>query len=137
MAMEVWSVVIYSSLIFLTVVMQASYAAITAGLSYGFSNREQPQPNKTPFGDRIDRTLGNLKEGGIIYLPLALLAISIDVSNSWTYYAALLTIVSRALYVPVFLSGVKVVRTLIWLPSLIAIPLVMFGIATDMASKLV
>ena len=81
-----------------------------------------------PFGRRVDRTLANLKEGAIIYLPLAVMAVALEISNTWTVVAAVTTIISRMLYVPIFFSGIPVLRTLIWAPSFVAIPIMAWGI---------
>lgn len=128
MTLEALSIVIYAILIFGAVAVQASYAAVTAGLAFGFSNRESAQPGMGPAGARIDKALGNLKEGAVMYLPLALLAVSLDISNSWTWGAALVTILSRLVYVPVFYLGIPVMRTLVWVPSFAAIPALAVGI---------
>ena len=128
MTIETLSIVIYALLIFAVVVVQASYAARTAGPAFGFSNRDQSQPDMGPFGHRIDKTLGNLKEGALMYLPLALLAVGLEISNDWTAGAALVTIVSRLLYVPIFFFGISIVRTLIWAPSFLAVPALAVGI---------
>lgn len=63
-----------------------------------------------------------------MYLPLALLAVSLDISNGWTYSAALLTIISRLLYVPIFVLGIRTIRTIVWIPSFAAVPLMSVGI---------
>lgn len=83
-----------------------------------------------PVGLRIDKTLGNLKEGAIIYLPLALLAVSLDISNGWTFAAAVMTLVSRLLYVPIFMLGLTTIRTIVWAPGFVAIPLMVVGISS-------
>jgi hypothetical protein len=54
--------------------------------------------------------------------------ISLDISNGWTWGAALLTIVSRLIYVPVFYLGIPVARTMVWAPSFVAIPALAAGI---------
>jgi uncharacterized MAPEG superfamily protein len=128
MTLEALSILIYALLIFGAVAVQATYAALTAGLAFGFSNRDGAQPGMGPAGLRIDKTLGNLKEGATMYLPLALLAVSLDISNAWTWGAALVTIVSRLIYAPVFYLGIPVMRTLVWGPSFAAIPAIAFGI---------
>ncbi len=128
MTMEISSILIYTFLILFCITFQASYTLFTAGVGYGFSNRQNPQPNKGKLGYSIDQTLGNLKEGAVVYLPLALLAVSLGASNPYTHYSALMTILSRAVYVPVCLSGIRVLRTIVWTPSFIAIPVMTYGI---------
>ena len=128
MTLETISVLIYALLIFAAIAVQGAYSSLTAGPAYGFSNREGAAPGMGAVGLRIDKTLANLKEGAIMYLPLALLAINLDISNTWTWWAALLTMVSRLIYVPIFYLGIPVIRTLVWSPSFIAIPLLAIGI---------
>jgi uncharacterized MAPEG superfamily protein len=115
-------------LIFAAVLVQATYAAFTCGLAFGFCNREGTQPSMGPAGLRIDRTLGNLKEGAIMYLPLALLAVGLNILNGLTRGAALLTLVSRLIYIPVLNVGIPVLRTMVWAPSFVAIPVLLVGI---------
>lgn len=136
MTMELLSVVVYALLIFITVIVQSSYMARNAGLVFSLGNREKSQTNKKPLGNRIDRTLENLKEGGIMYVPLAVLAVSTGVSNPWTYYAALATIISRILYIPVYIFGVRIVRSLVFAPSLIAIPVMAYGVISGLAGAI-
>ena len=128
MTLEALSIVIYAFLIFAAILVQALYSSRTAGPAYGISNREGDPPGMGAAGLRIDRTLANLKVGAIMYLPLALLAVSMDISNGWTSGAALLTIASRLIYVPLFYLGIPVVRTLVWAPSFVAIPVLAAGI---------
>ncbi len=128
MTIEALSILIYALLLFVVVATQATHAGITAGTAFGFSNRDGPQPGLGPFGRRVDRTLANLKEGAIIYLPLAVMAVALEISNTWTVVAAVTTIISRMLYVPIFFSGIPVLRTLIWAPSFVAIPIMAWGI---------
>ncbi len=128
MTIEAWSIFIYGLLVFISVFIQATYIGKTAGPAYGFSNHETPQPNKGPMGIRIDNMLGNLKEGALMYLPFAVLAVHFDISNVWTHYAALATIISRLIYVPIYIIGIEKLRTLIWAPSFLAIPAIAYGI---------
>lgn len=133
MTLEAWSILIYAILAFFIVVVQAAYASKKAGTEYGFSNREAPQPNKGAIGIRIDNTLDNFKEGALMYLPLALLAVNLNISNVWTYYAAFATIISRLFYIPVYIIGIEKVRTLVWIPSFLAVPAMAFGIYLGMS----
>ena len=128
MPIEAWSIVIYGLLIFLVVAFQGGYQSATETTEFGFSNRETPSPNKGAMGHRIDRTLDNLKEGALMYVPLALLAVHFGISNSFTFYAALMTIMSRIAYVPIYVFGVTTIRTFVWAPSFLAIPLLVYGI---------
>ena len=117
MTLEALSILIYALLMFAAVTVQATYSARTAGLTFGFSNREGAPPSMGAAGLRIDRTLANLKEAATMYLPLPPLAVSLDIANGWTWGAALLKIASRLIYIPVFYLGIPVVCTLAGRPA--------------------
>jgi uncharacterized MAPEG superfamily protein len=134
MTIEVCSIFVYGLLVFLVVAAQATYATFTGAVQYGLSNRDGAQPNKGPMGFRIDRTLANLIEGSLMYLPLALVAVYADISNPWTHYAALMTIVSRILYVPIYILGIEKIRTFVWLFSFFAVPAMVYGIVLGMGA---
>ncbi len=132
MSLEACSILTYVLLILTTVLIQGMHAGMTLGIEFGISNREQKNLDKGPLGIRIDNTLGNLKEGAIMYLPLTLLTLHLGISNSWTYYAALATIISRICYVPIYIFGIQKVRTIVWIPSILAIPSMVYGICMGM-----
>jgi len=128
MTIEAWSVFLYGLLVFLGIFIQATHTGITEGLAFGFSNRDKRPSHKGRIGDRIDNTLNNLKEGAVMYVPLALLAVHYEISNPWTYYAAWATIISRLCYVPIYIIGIQKVRTFVWAISFLAIPALAYGI---------
>jgi uncharacterized MAPEG superfamily protein len=125
---EIISVLVYVGLLLLMSLVQAAYSFKTAGAAYNLSNHERPQLNKGPIGIRIDNTLNNLKEGALIYLPLTLLVVSLEVSNTWTYYAALVTIIARILYVPIYVAGITTLRSVVFAFSLFAVPAMFIGL---------
>jgi uncharacterized MAPEG superfamily protein len=127
MSYEAVSIILYVLLIVALLVVQMSYTALVSGFTFGFSNRDDPQPKLGKFGIRINNTIANMKEGAVIYLPLATLCCALDISNGLTTAAALMTIVSRTLYVPIYLAGITVVRSFVWAPSFIAVPLMAWG----------
>jgi len=59
---------------------------------------------------------------------LALVAVALDISNAWTYYAALAAIISRVLYVPIYIIGIQKIRSIIFAPFLLAVPVMVIGI---------
>ncbi|WP_309661033.1 MAPEG family protein [Sphingomonas sp.] len=71
-------------------------------------------PEESVVAQRSRRGLANLLETLPIFLTLALLAIILhkDVANA--ILGAQIYVIARVIYVPAYLSGVPVVRTLIW-----------------------
>lgn len=128
---EIISLLVLSFLIFLTIITQSTYLAMTSGTGYGFTNRESLPPNKGPFGFRIDNTLNNLKEGVAVYLPLVVVSSILGISNEWTQGSAWAMIIMRSLYVPIYFAGIQKLRTFVWNISFFSIPFYLYGILKE------
>jgi uncharacterized MAPEG superfamily protein len=79
----------------------------------GLGPRDHPQPF-TVIGGRASRALANMQEALPVFLALALMnmilgtAAAMALTGGWVFFVA------RLLYVPAYLSGIPVLRTLIW-----------------------
>lgn len=62
------------------------------------------------------------------------MAVALEISNTEAVVAAITTIISRALYVPIFLAGIPVLRPMIWAPSFVASPMMAWGILAGLGS---
>lgn len=89
-------------------------AGATGGLSESpLGPRDHPKP-LTTIGGRASRALSNMQEALPVFLALALLnlilgtAAALAITGGWVFFIA------RLLYVPAYLSGIPVLRTLIW-----------------------
>jgi uncharacterized MAPEG superfamily protein len=78
--------------------------------------RDHPQP-LTVVGGRAERALANIKEALPIFLALALLNLIVGTAAAMALTGGWVFLVARVLYVPAYLSGVPVIRTLIWVAS--------------------
>jgi|SRR5690349_6861396 len=71
-------------------------------------------PPLTVMGGRASRALSNMQEALPVFLALALMnlilgtAAAMAITGGWVFFVA------RLLYVPAYLSGIPVIRTLIW-----------------------
>jgi uncharacterized MAPEG superfamily protein len=89
-----------------------------AGASGGLAETPLgPNDHRPPFtvmGGRASRALANMQEALPVFLALALMnmilgtAATMALTGGWVFFIA------RLLYVPAYLSGIPVVRTLIW-----------------------
>ena len=68
---------------------------------------------------RIDRAIQNYKENLLYFLPLAMLAVALDVSNFYTAAGAELFVVSRVIYVPLYLTSIPGPRSMAWAGGII------------------
>lgn len=77
-------------------------------------NRDNP-PELSIVAGRLDRAKNNLLESLPIFLALALLALVKGGDTSKAAHAASVFLVARVVYVPAYLSGVPLLRSLAWL----------------------
>ncbi|MDA0763399.1 MAG: MAPEG family protein [Proteobacteria bacterium] len=89
---------------------------------YLFTSRDNNIENSIYF-NRGKRALSNLLETLPIFISLALLSIFLEIDNA---HLALLWLVFRATYFPIYILGIKYARTLLWLGALAC--LILMGI---------
>ena len=82
------------------------------GLRAGLSNRDD-LPEATPLGGRAVRAAGNTIEGLILFTPLALVAHAAGM-DAEVLLGAQIFFWARVVYLPVYIAGITVVRSLIW-----------------------
>ena len=71
--------------------------------------RDTP-PETSVYGARSERALQNTQEAMIVFLPLALLGMSVD----GAVLGAQLFVGARVAYVPAYILGIPALRSLIW-----------------------
>jgi len=79
-------------------------------------NRDHMRP-LTILGQRASRALANMHEAMPVFLALALMNMIVAPQAPLAASGALVFLIARALYVAVYLGGVAVVRTLLWVAS--------------------
>ena len=84
---------------------------------YLFSSRDKDQETSVFFG-RANRALKNLFETLPIFIGLVLISIIKEVDNS---SLALLWLISRIIYIPLYIFGVNYLRTAVWAVGLICL----------------
>lgn len=92
------------------------------------SNRDK-QPELTVIASRLDRAKNNMQEALPMFLGLALLALATGRDTSVVTDAALVFLIARVVYVPAYMSGIPVLRSLVWLTGVaglfvMALPLI-------------
>ena len=79
-------------------------------------NRDSP-PEASVLAGRLDRAKNNMLEALPFFLGLALLAIAKGNDAGQPTNGALIFLLARLAYVPAYVSGVPVLRSLIWLAA--------------------
>lgn len=83
-------------------------------LAAALGPRDNPPPQST-VGARAERALANMQEALPVFLALALLNLILGTAGDLATTGALVFLVARVLYVPAYLAGIPVMRTLLWL----------------------
>ncbi len=104
-------------LIQITIPVLISLLTNNVKLSYLFSSRDN-KANTSKYIERANRSLKNLFETLPIFIGLILLSIMNDVDNS---LLAMMWLLSRLIYVPVYIAGINYLRTGIWAIALICL----------------
>ena len=123
--MTLENILVLSSLLVIiqiTIPMLIDLLAKKTSLNYLFSSRDKATENSI-LAQRAIRALKNLLETFPIFVGLTLLSIIKDIDNS---SIAFLWLMSRVIYVPVYIYGINYLRTAIWAVSLIC--LILMGI---------
>lgn len=88
----------------------------------GIVGNRDVQPEPSVIAARLERAKNNMQEALPIFISLALLALIKGSEPGAETHAALIFCIARIVYVPAYVSGIPLLRSLVWLVS-------MFGLA--------
>jgi uncharacterized MAPEG superfamily protein len=104
----------YAALLqFLQFIVMAIPVNIQLGVAYTGGNRDEQKP-VTGIPGRLKRALENHFEGLILFTIAALVVLLGEASSALTERCAWAYLWARILYVPAYVSGIFLVRSLIW-----------------------
>ena len=84
----------------------------------GIVGNRDDLPKMSVLAGRLDRAKNNMLEALPIFLALALLALVKGGDISGVTKAASIFLVARVVYVPAYVSGVPLLRSLVWLAGI-------------------
>lgn len=95
----------------------------------GIVGNRDKLPDMSIVAGRLERAKSNMLEALPIFLALALLALVKGGDTSKVAHAATVFLIARAVYVPAYVSGIPMLRSLVWLVGvaslvMMALPLV-------------
>ena len=106
----------------LTIPMLIDLLTGNTNLTYLLSSRDSSS-KPSIYAQRANRASRNLLETLPIFIGIGILSLIREVDNS---YVALLWLILRAIYVPIYVLGINYLRTGIWAASLIC--LILMGV---------
>ncbi len=113
-----WSVV----LLLLIIGIQATASLVSTGLPYAIGNQDVPaQGTPSMLSQRMRRILANFLQTYPVFIALAGLIAITQSSTETTVLGATIWIWARVAYIPAVLSGLPVIRSLVWAVSIIGL----------------
>ena len=101
--------------------VQVLLPAVVRNREVGLRYQAGPRDAATPPPGRLMRAQSNLFETLPIFAIAVLIVHVTGRENALTHYGALAYFVARLVYVPLYVSGVPFVRSLVWLVSVVGI----------------
>ncbi len=109
-------IVYFTMLTFVTVLLGAllrNREWTAEGRAIGLGKRDNLS-EPTPLGGRAERTARNALEASIFFVPLALVAHAAGL-DAEVLLGAQIAFWARVAYVPIYIAGIKGVRSLVWM----------------------
>ncbi|MDB5457733.1 MAG: hypothetical protein JWP92_3318 [Caulobacter sp.] len=94
------------------------------GLKWNVGPRDEPRP-LTGMAGRLSRAFANYRETFPLFAAAVLVAVVGGKLGLLTAVGAGLYVAARAVYIPLYAFGVPVVRTLVWLISMIGLGMIL------------
>ena len=98
------------------------------GPKWNMGARDEDLPPPTPLVGRMARAQANFFETFPIAIAAILIVHGAHLETRWTAIGALLWLIARAIYLPLYALGVPVVRTLVFMASLVGIVMILWPV---------
>lgn len=123
----VFMAVVTLALLHLTVPVFVNIAQY--GLMTLFGPRDKLEPASNLYAQRLERANNNFKETAPLALGLLIMVQVTGQHSDLSAAGALIYLGARLTYVPIYLFGVPVVRTLVWSISVVGLLMILASIA--------
>lgn len=92
----------------------AHFQRLQHDLRWIASARDEPRAPLSGVGGRLERAFRNFLETYPFFLAFVLAAVVSGRTNAWTAWGSFAYVWARILYVPLYASGVPLIRSLAW-----------------------
>ena len=96
------------------IVAASHSASLQRGYRWTASPRDEPTPPLRGVAGRLDRALRNFLETFPLFAAVVLAAHVSETHNALTEWGARLYLWGRVAYVPLYVAGIPLVRSLVW-----------------------
>lgn len=119
------TVLIWSAVLLLVQIVAQATASSDLGPSYLLGNRDTPRESSSLASRRLMRALRNMLETYPVFIALTIALVDTGKTGGIAATGAWLWLIARVAYVVVYAVGIPVVRTLVWLASIIGLILML------------
>lgn len=109
----------------LQIAASATMGTSARGMPWALGPRDEPGAPVGKAGGRVERAWRNFIETFPIFAAAVLMSAVLNKHSSMSALGAQLYFWARLVYVPVYIAGVPIVRTLVWAASIVGIVLVL------------
>lgn len=95
------------------------------GFAWNTGARDVSAPLTGRLAGRLDRAFSNFKETFIFFAAVVLMAAVLGRHNNLTVLGSQLYLAARILYLPLYAMGVPLLRTLVWIASVVGIGMIL------------
>ena len=95
------------------------------GTKWNVGARDEELPPPSPIVGRLARAQANFFETFPVAAAAILIVAAASLEDRWTAIGAMLWLGARIVYLPLYAFGVPMVRTLVWLVSLVGIAIIL------------
>ena len=95
------------------------------GTSWNIGARDEELPPANPLVGRLTRAQANFFETFPLVIAAILIVQAAGLNSKWTAIGALVWLGARVIYLPLYAMGVPVVRTLVFMVSLVGLLMVL------------
>ena len=95
------------------------------------SSRDEARPPLAGVGGRLERAFRNYLETYPFFLAFVIAALLTHRTNTWTSWGAFTYVCARIIYVPLYASGIPLIRSLFWNVAAFGSLSVLIGLILD------
>jgi uncharacterized MAPEG superfamily protein len=125
MAIELKILALGALLLFIHIFAAARYKTAQYGRAWNVGARDETLPPPSPVTGRSIRAQANFEETFPIAIVALLGVVVAQKTGQWTALGGWIWLGARAVYLPLYLAGIRVVRTLAFIVSMIGLAMVL------------
>jgi uncharacterized MAPEG superfamily protein len=110
---------------FVHLFLAAQFVTRERGFGWNTGARDVTAPLTGKLAGRLDRAFANFKETFPFFAVAVLMAAFLGRHNWQTVWGAQLYLVARTVYLPLYAAGIPLLRTLVWIASMVGIVMVL------------